>query len=109
MDEATSSPSAVNEFWQQKYRRDAAKSWNLFYRRNETRFFKDRHWIGREFPELYQAETKRVLEVGCGVGNFALPLSEDNPNLTIFACDFAEKAVDLFKVGHFLLVLISDG
>ena len=48
----------VSEFWQQKYRREAAKNWNLFYKRNETRFFKDRHWIGREFPELYQPSTK---------------------------------------------------
>ena len=24
--------------------KDAKKYWDLFYKRNETRFFKDRHW-----------------------------------------------------------------
>lgn len=31
------------------------------------------------------------------MGNFAFPLAEDNPDLTIFACDFAESAIELFK------------
>lgn len=92
-------PSAtmVNDFWQQKYREDAAKNWNLFYRRNETRFFRDRHWIGREFPELMQAVPLRVLEAGCGVGNFALPLVEANSHLHIYACDFSPKAIQLLQ------------
>lgn len=100
------SSSVVNEYWQQKYRQDAAKNWNLFYRRNQTRFFKDRHWIEREFPELFASSTCTVLEVGSGVGNFALPLAEANPNLTIYACDFASTAIDLLKVGilNFLLL-----
>lgn len=94
-----SSP-AVSEYWQQKYRQDAAKNWNLFYRRNQTRFFKDRHWIEREFPELFEPSTRTVLEVGSGVGNFALPLAEANPHLTIYACDFASTAIDLLKVSR---------
>ena len=31
---------------------DARKNWDLFYKRNETKFFKDRHWTTREFQEL---------------------------------------------------------
>jgi methyltransferase-like protein 6 len=50
--------SQIPEFWQKKYKDEAAKNWNLFYKRNEARFFKDRHWIGREFPELFEASTK---------------------------------------------------
>lgn len=50
--------SQIPEFWQKKYKDEAAKNWNLFYKRNETRFFKDRHWIGREFPELFDPSTK---------------------------------------------------
>ena len=46
--------SFPNDYWQQKYRQESCKSWNLFYRRNSTHFFKDRHWTLREFPELSQ-------------------------------------------------------
>jgi len=42
--------------------------------------------------------TKWLLEVGCGVGNAALPLIEVNDHLNVIAIDFAEKAVELFKV-----------
>jgi methyltransferase-like protein 6 len=48
--------SKIPAFWQEKYKKEAAKNWNLFYKRNEARFFKDRHWIGREFPELFDPQ-----------------------------------------------------
>ncbi len=32
--------------------RDAAKNWDKFYLRNADRFYKDRHWITREFDLL---------------------------------------------------------
>ena len=35
-----------------KLETDAKKNWDLFYKRNSTNFFKDRHWITREFPEI---------------------------------------------------------
>ena len=35
-----------------KLETDARKNWDLFYKRNETKFFKDRHWTTREFQEL---------------------------------------------------------
>jgi len=31
---------------------EARKHWDLFYKRNSTNFFKDRHWTLREFQEL---------------------------------------------------------
>jgi methyltransferase-like protein 6 len=40
---------------------------------------------------------KRLLEVGCGVGNAALPLLEVNPLLDIVAIDFADSAITLLK------------
>lgn len=91
--------SKVPEFWQKKYREEAGKSWNLFYKRNEARFFKDRHWISREFPELLEPTVKTVLEVGCGVGNFALPLlQETGANLDhLYACDFSQKAIEILQ------------
>lgn len=42
----------VSDFKQQKLEREAQKNWDLFYKRNSTNFFKDRHWTTREFEEL---------------------------------------------------------
>ena len=41
--------------------------------------------------------TKKLLEVGCGVGNFVFPLLEENKDLYIYACDFSERAVSFVK------------
>lgn len=88
----------ISDFWHQKYRRDLGKNWNLFYKRNETRFFRDRHWIPQEFPELLDTSRKiRLFEVGCGVGNFTFPLGELNEKLEVVGCDISSKAIELFK------------
>lgn len=42
----------MSEFKQKKLEEEAKKHWDKFYLRNETRFFKDRHWTTREFEEL---------------------------------------------------------
>lgn len=42
----------VSTFKQNKLESEAQKNWDLFYKRNTTNFYKDRHWITREFPEL---------------------------------------------------------
>jgi hypothetical protein len=42
----------VSEFRAVKLESEAKKSWDLFYKRNQTKFFKDRHWTTREFQEL---------------------------------------------------------
>lgn len=42
----------VSDFKQQKLEKEAQKNWDLFYKRNSTNFFKDRHWTTREFKEL---------------------------------------------------------
>ncbi|CAH0552799.1 unnamed protein product [Brassicogethes aeneus] len=78
----------------------AKKHWDLFYKRNETRFFKDRHWTTREFCELINDnvdERKTVFEIGCGVGNFIFPLIKDKINLFALACDLSPRAVEMVK------------
>lgn len=97
----------VSEFQARKLETDARKHWDLFYKRNETRFFKDRHWTTREFEELLasseegvgsSAEVKTMLEVGCGVGNLVFPLIEDgHRDYFIYACDLSPRAVELVR------------
>ena len=91
----TSSP--MSRFLQEKLEKDAKKNWDLFYKRNGDRFFKDRHWTLREFQELDSGDHDlTILEVGCGAGNFMFPLIED-PAFShyIYACDFSDEAIKL--------------
>lgn len=44
----------ISEFKREKLEKEARKNWDLFYKRNSNHFFKDRHWLSREFPELVQ-------------------------------------------------------
>nr|KAG5707632.1 hypothetical protein BaRGS_031014 [Batillaria attramentaria] len=94
----------VSAFKQTKLEKEAEKNWDLFYKRNTTKFFKDRHWTKREFEELIGSEkdgsSRRViLEVGCGVGNFMFPLLEEDENnsLYFYACDFSKRAIQFVK------------
>ena len=99
----------VTEFKASKLEAEAQKNWDLFYKRNETNFFKDRHWTTREFQELIDdglsgdgdqdQDTRRrvLLEVGCGVGNFAFPLLEEKLPFYFFCCDFSLRAVQFVK------------
>ncbi|XP_054271636.1 tRNA N(3)-methylcytidine methyltransferase METTL6 [Macrosteles quadrilineatus] len=90
----------ISDFVAKKLNSESKKHWDLFYKRNETRFFKDRHWTTREFEELVGKEISEkcvLLEVGCGVGNFVYPLFEENANFFIYACDISSKAIDLLK------------
>ena len=89
--------SSINSFWRSKYFRESGKSWDKFYIRNATNFFKDRHWTTREFPELNVTQGTVLLEVGCGVGNFAIPLLEENLFLTIYCFDISPTAIGLIR------------
>jgi len=42
----------ISERKQNQLESEARKHWDLFYKRNSTKFFKDRHWTLREFQEL---------------------------------------------------------
>jgi methyltransferase-like protein 6 len=103
--------------------KDARRNWDLFYKRNTKNFFRDRHYIHREFAEIHEPspsaaaaattnETttavvtaslaslstdngarKRLIGIGCGVGNTIFPLMYDEPHLDFYACDFSPRAV----------------
>ena len=98
----------VPEFKANKLELEAQKNWDLFYKRNETNFFKDRHWTTREFEELLGEvdsdikagdadQPKVLLEVGCGVGNLVFPLLEEKLPLYIYCCDFSPRGVQFVK------------
>ena len=63
---------------------DARKNWDIFYKNNTTNFYKDRHYLAREFKELADAlkiskdtsDMVTLLDLGCGVGNAFNPLIE---------------------------------
>lgn len=50
--------TCVSDFKQNKLEKEAQKNWDLFYKRNTTKFFKDRHWTKREFDELCPVEAE---------------------------------------------------
>jgi methyltransferase-like protein 6 len=80
----------------------AKRYWDLFYKRNERRFFKDRHWTVREFKELCNDSDnsympKVMLEVGCGVGNLIFPLIEEDTKMFVYACDLSPRAIEFVK------------
>lgn len=89
----------VSCFKAEQLEKDSKKHWDLFYKRNEDRFFKDRHWTTREFEELIEnsGSSKTLFEVGCGAGNFIYPLLSEDPSLFVYACDFSPRAIDLVK------------
>ncbi|XP_011494554.1 PREDICTED: methyltransferase-like protein 6 [Ceratosolen solmsi marchali] len=92
----------ISGFQALQLEKNAKKYWDLFYKRNEDRFFKDRHWTTREFKELLglgnPSKAQRLLEVGCGVGNLIYPLLEDNINFEIiYACDLSPRAIEFVK------------
>lgn len=99
----------ISDFQANKLELDCRRNWDLFYKRNETNFYKDRNWTTREFEELLDGnglpgndrEPGRMLEVGCGVGNLVYPLL-DNPNINLFinACDFSARAVEFVKANR---------
>ncbi|XP_053120989.1 tRNA N(3)-methylcytidine methyltransferase METTL6 [Hemicordylus capensis] len=92
----------VSDFKRLKLEKEAQKNWDLFYKRNSTNFFKDRHWTTREFGELkacreFEDQKLTILEAGCGVGNCLFPLLEEDLNIFAYACDFSPRAVEYVK------------
>ncbi|CAI2324862.1 unnamed protein product [Caenorhabditis sp. 36 PRJEB53466] len=84
-----------------------AEQWDTFYAQNENRFFKDRNWLLKEFPELdvndernLEKESVKILEVGCGVGNTTFPLMQVNNSVSkifLHSCDYAPNAIKVLK------------
>lgn len=89
----------VSSFKAQEIENNSKKHWDIFYKNNGNRFFKDRHWTTREFSELLgdNNHQKHILEIGCGVGNLIYPLIADGLNAMFYACDFSPRAIECLK------------
>lgn len=94
----------VSSFDKKRFHAHPDKFWNKFYTNNATNFFKDRKWLGQEFPLLrdacqQNAPPMRVLEVGAGAGNTLFPVLKQNqsPEFHITAADFSAVSVDLIR------------
>lgn len=80
-------------------------AWNKFYQDHGTRFFKDRHYFSKAFPNEFgttanpDSSERTLVEIGCGVGNACLPLLENATGSwkTIHALDISAEAVDLLR------------
>lgn len=110
--------TGVSPFWRDKYEREAKKYWDVFYKRHQDRFFKDRHYLDKEWGRYFTgAGRKDVLEVGCGAGNTVFPLIAAYPDVFVHACDFSPRAVNLVmnhkdftetRISTFVCDLTSD-
>ena len=92
--------------------KNSAGNWDKFYGVHEHKFFKDRNWLLKEFPELDHVQdlsqpiqesgaaskSFKVLETGCGVGNTVFPLlqyTNSRENYFVYGCDFSQEAIKL--------------
>lgn len=94
----------LNDRIYKDYEENANKYWNIFFKHNGRNFYKDRHYIDREFglkdliQNLRPVKDRRLtlLEIGCAVGNTIFPLSvKYKEDLFIYGFDFSKKAIDL--------------
>ncbi|CAH1442452.1 unnamed protein product [Lactuca virosa] len=79
------------------------KHWDEFYERHQNKFFKDRHYLEKDWGQYFcdddtiPSDGKIILEAGCGVGNTIFPLIKKYPQLYVHACDFSHHAINLVK------------
>ncbi|GAA0171510.1 methyltransferase [Lithospermum erythrorhizon] len=86
------------------FSKHAPKYWDNFYKLHQNKFFKDRHYLVKDWGRYFSNDEdvddrKVVLEVGCGPGNTIYPLLDAFPNMYVHACDFSPQAISLVK-GH---------
>jgi methyltransferase-like protein 6 len=51
-------PHTASEMTYKRLEIDARRHWDIFYKNNTTNFYKDRHYLRREFAELADGLTQ---------------------------------------------------
>ena len=59
----------ISDFHRTKLETEAKKNWDLFYKRNSDHFFKDRHWLTREFEAIRNLHEVRIDHFAPNKGN----------------------------------------
>ncbi|XP_011084259.1 methyltransferase-like protein 6 isoform X1 [Sesamum indicum] len=72
-----------------------SEAWDEFHARHSTgKFFKERRYLLKEFPELAACKDySKVLEVGCGNGSTALAILRGRESMILYACDCSNEAL----------------
>ncbi|TXG68486.1 hypothetical protein EZV62_003421 [Acer yangbiense] len=88
---------------EERYQRKATKYWNDFYKRHNNKFFKDRHYLDKDWGHFFSDDSfspngKVLFEVGCGAGNTIFPLVAAYHKLYVHACDTSPHAIELVKM-----------
>ncbi|PSR98090.1 Methyltransferase-like protein [Actinidia chinensis var. chinensis] len=88
-------PSSSQSQSQSLFPSQDSEAWNKFHTRHSTgKFFKERRYILKEFPELLSCnEYSKVLEVGCGNGSTVLPILRGKQSITVYSCDCSIEAL----------------
>ncbi|MED6186076.1 hypothetical protein PIB30_063379 [Stylosanthes scabra] len=75
------------------------QAWKRFHVRHSSgKFFKERRYLLKEFPELVSsAPHTKLLEVGCGNGSTALPILRANKDVIVYACDCSDETLERAK------------
>ncbi|XP_019426629.1 PREDICTED: methyltransferase-like protein 6 isoform X1 [Lupinus angustifolius] len=74
-------------------------AWNQFHTRHSSgKFFKERRYLLKEFPELLHCgPNSKLLEIGCGNGSTVLPILRANKDVVVYACDCSNETLERAK------------
>ena len=70
-------------------------NWNDFFEDKQKVSFGYDLWLDKYDQILASSQEQAILDIGCGIGNNGLYLTEKGFN--VIACDFSEKAINIVE------------
>ncbi|CAN1233391.1 tRNA N(3)-methylcytidine methyltransferase METTL6 [Linum perenne] len=101
-------PSSSDKQLEEEAEARDSNAWQSFHIRHSSgKFFKERRYLLKEFPELVTSpQFTKVLEVGCGNGSSVIPILRGNKNISVYACDCSNQT--LVRVKEILDANLAD-